>query len=120
MLPADSPSPRRPASSLTLADLTADLIWPSLLRAGHIALRPSRIGMALVFVIGLMLLIGLSDRLDSDHNGNVLETPGTELRLDAATAAVVPGEPGERFGRQLFNSMVAEPGVFLLKNPWAA
>ena len=123
-MPSPEPNPfpraRPPASPLTLADLTADLVWPALCRAGHIALRPSRIGMALVFVVGLMLLLGLSDRLDSDPDGNALETVATVLRLDGAAAAISPGEPGERIGRQLFNSLVAEPGVFLQKNPWAA
>ncbi len=125
MAPADTHSPhsphaRRNSPPLTFADLTADLIWPSLLRAGQLALRPSRIGMALVFVIGLMLLWGLSDRLDSNPNVNELEAAFRVMRLDAAVAGVIPDEPGRRFGDQLFNAMVAEPGVFLMKNPWAA
>lgn len=56
-------------SPLTLSDLTADLVWPRLLRAGALALRPSRLGVAFFYLIGLMVLLQVADWIDgSEHS----------------------------------------------------
>ncbi len=112
----------RPAAPLTLADLTEDLLWPKLLRAGQLALRPSRMGIALAFIIGLMLLAALSDRLDNDKDANALAISTRVVALDATAAATAgrDGPAGEKPGRQLFNSLVAVPVYVLGHHPWAA
>lgn len=58
-------------SPLTLSDLTGDLVWPRLLRAGQLALRPSRLGVAFFYLIGLVAIVQLADWLDGE-NRNVL------------------------------------------------
>ena len=111
----------RLTSPLTFSDLTTDLVWPNLLHAGHLALRPSRLGIALVFIIGFMLLAALSDKLDNDANGNALMTSSRVVTLDAIVAAAGREErAGERPARQLFDAMIATPAYVLTNHPWAA
>ena len=56
---------------MTLSDLTADLVWPRLLRTGALALRPSRLGVAFFYLIGLMVLLHVADLIDGSER-NVL------------------------------------------------
>ena len=111
----------RTTSPLTFSDLTADLVWPNLLRAGHLALRPSRLGIAMVFIVGFMLLAALGDKLDNDKDGNALATSTRVVALDAVVAAAGREErAGERPARQLFDAMIATPAYVPTNHPWAA
>lgn len=51
---SESPRPRHP--DVTLADLTAGLLWPRLFETGRLAIRPERMlfGLATVVVVGLI------------------------------------------------------------------
>jgi hypothetical protein len=84
-------------SPLTLSDLTADLVWPRLLRAGGLALRPSRLGVGFFYLIGLMVLLHVADLVDgSEHSvliaawnewlAHVRGLVGACVRLDGADA----------------------------------
>lgn len=108
---------------LTLSDLTRDLVWPHLLRAGSLALRPSRLGFAAVFILGLLLLGWLAGALDNSP-GNALLTSGRVLGFDAVVAAAGERGPGEHLGerpaRQLHDAGIATPALYLRQNPGAA
>lgn len=70
-----SPPPRP-----TLADLSGDLLWPRLLRAGHIALSPTRLGLAL-FTVLILGLLGTLPAGWSDGPGPLIVM--TDHKLDA-------------------------------------
>ncbi len=53
------------ARAVRLADITADLLWPRLFRAAALALRPSRLAIALLMLIAT-LLIGEAARFNLD------------------------------------------------------
>lgn len=114
---------RRPLAPVTLADLTADLVWPRLLRVGHVALRPSRLGMALVWIIGMMLLGALADRLDGRVGAQepALGSAARQIGLDLA--AMVPGRGDAmsgRVGAQAFDAFVGVPAMMIRDYPWVA
>ena len=72
------PPPRNPLRSpVMFDDLTADLLWPRLLRAGSLALRPSRVGLAFFYLVGLAALVSIADRIDGVE-GNALMAAGQE------------------------------------------
>jgi len=73
--PPPSHNPLR--SPVMFDDLTADLLWPRLLRAGALALRPSRVGLAFFYLVGLAALVSIADRVDGVE-GNALLTAGQE------------------------------------------
>jgi len=59
-------------SPVILDDLTADLIWPRLLRAGSLALRPSRLFLAFFYLIGVAAIVAVAGSLDGvEHNALV-------------------------------------------------
>lgn len=53
--------------AVRLSDLTSDLLWPRLLRAAPLALRPERLGIALL-MLTVTLLIGEIGRLGIDES----------------------------------------------------
>lgn len=57
MSPASSPLPPLPS----FHDLTRGLVWPGLLRAGGMALRPAHVGLAFFLVVLLILLSRVPD-----------------------------------------------------------
>lgn len=59
-------------------DLIADLTWPHLLRVGRLALRPARVGLGFVWLIGAVLLLSLFDTIDGDKARNVVKADGLE------------------------------------------
>jgi hypothetical protein len=111
-------------SPLTLEDLTHDLVWPQLLRAGQLALRPSRLGMAMVFVIGLLLLGSLANRKDGDFKPNVIQNTVTKVVLDVnmmRQGAAPVGEEsgtGARLGRMIFAIFASTPAFLARTEPW--
>lgn len=70
--PANPPARGLWRSPVMLDDLTADLVWPRLLKAGPLALRPSRLGLAFFYLVGLAAIVTLAGRLDGVPDGNVL------------------------------------------------
>lgn len=59
----------RSSTPLTLDDLTADLIWPRLLRAPGLALAPARLGLSFFFVVIAMAIGTLAERLSAGEEG---------------------------------------------------
>jgi hypothetical protein len=121
---AQRPTGPRVHSPLTLDDLTQDLVWPKLLRAGHLALRPSRLGMAMVFVVGLFLLGSFGNRVDGDHTTNVLQSTVIKVYLDVqvmlkgATADPENAGPGARVGSAMFAIFASTPAYLARTAPW--
>lgn len=87
-------------SPLTVEDLTADLVWPRLLRTGPLALRPARIGLGFIYLLccAIVLLVAgalLRDGGRAEVGGllgqQLLVNPASFLeavsRLDARAAA---------------------------------
>jgi len=74
-----TPTPARGAwrSPVMLDDLTADLIWPRLLKAGPLSLRPGRLALAFFYLAGLAAIVTLADKLDG-HETSVLAAAGAE------------------------------------------
>lgn len=72
---------------MTLQDLFADLVWPMLLRAAGLALRPARLGIALFFLAAVGVLLWVADWIDtSDRNvlHDALNTMGEAVVAFAA------------------------------------
>ncbi len=64
-------------SPVILDDLTADLIWPRLLKAGSLAVRPGRLALAFFYLVGLAAIVSVADRIDGVE-GNVLLAAAAE------------------------------------------
>lgn len=64
-------------SPVILDDLTADLIWPRLLKAGSLSLRPSRLFLAFFYLIGVAAMVAIAGSLDGVE-GNALALAGEE------------------------------------------
>lgn len=115
---------------LTLDDLLRDLVWPKLLRAFPLALRPSRLGMAAVYLIGAVLLVMAADRLDNDPKGNALVLAMQTVGMNSASgaSALMPGPgdrsgPGERAagaGREVHMTFVTLPARLLREHTLVA
>lgn len=80
---ASPPVPTGPRPLLTFEDLTADLLWPRLLRCALLALAPGRLGLGLVLVAVLMSLVHLARVLPG------AAAPGAVTGAGAALAAGV-------------------------------
>ncbi|HMN42197.1 MAG TPA: hypothetical protein PKE29_15235 [Phycisphaerales bacterium] len=110
---------------LTFDDLVADLTWPRLLRAGHLALRPSRLGMALAFLVGLLLLVGLADKVDQQP-GNALADSLRVVAIDmvqlvrGSNPPPPEGGAGARVGRETFAIFASTPAYLVRTSPWVA
>ncbi|MFN7020188.1 MAG: hypothetical protein ACK4WH_02520 [Phycisphaerales bacterium] len=100
----------RPASPL-LEDLLAELTWPVLLRAGRLATRPARVGIALMFLLALGLLLSLADRLDgSTDKSNVLLVHGERTVTSARSFAIgVWAGDYSRAGTHLADAFINHP-----------
>lgn len=118
--PAFQPKPL--ARSLTLDDLTHDLVWPKLLRVPHYCMRPQRVILALVYLIGMMLLGIAADRIDGNPTANELTGMVQRIALSgAAAAAGSQGEaPGARVAKQIHDCFVGEPALLLKDAPLVA
>lgn len=115
------PSNSRITSPLTLDDLTQDLVWPKLLRAGHLALRPSRLGIALIFIIGLNLLGSLANREEGGQTTNIIRSTLIKVVLDVQVMlreAGQEGGAGARIGSALFAIFASTPAYLMRTSPW--
>lgn len=128
----NAPSTRpqhHPPAAATLQDLLADLVWPSLLRAGSLALRPARLGLAFFFIVGVSLLAGLGDRI-AGGGGGVAGKGGTgnavfgslPARMGASWHGILDAlllrDSGEA-ARQLYKALVILPAEVLRQHPLA-
>lgn len=68
-------------------ELTGALIWPGLLRAGALALRPARLGLAFLLIMVLAIFIALADTWLHRSGGSDVRGLGTILR-DQITVVV--------------------------------
>lgn len=100
--------PQRPAARhqpvmLTLEDLTADLVWPQLLKAGALALRPVRVGLSLVMLLAIAGTFLVANTLSSGALRKAVE--GLTYALSAA--ASTPRQP-RPLAQQLYMVFFAE------------
>lgn len=115
------PGPRRPLSAaLTFDDLAADLVWPRLLRAGPLALRPARVGLGLVQAVGLMLLASvLGSWVGSPRGADAVGALSARL-AGAIESGPASGLRQVRWGALLFDLAVGFPAILLRDRPLAA
>ncbi len=123
--PPPSFQPRTLARSLTLDDLTHDLVWPKLLRVPHFCMRPQRVVMALVYAIGMVLLVSAADRVDGNATQNELAGMLQRIAISGASATVGDGEgeagpPGSRVAKQIHDAFIGEPALLLKDAPMVA
>lgn len=99
---------------LTLDDLTCDLVWPQLLRAASLAVRPTRIGLALVLLV-LIALIWAGAR--SLTKGDF----ATQLDAQALSVASASGRLtiGERAG-EWYQVFFAGPWLLVRSHPFVS
>lgn len=110
--------PRRPFVPFTLEDLTQDLVWPRLLRAGPLALRPARLGLAAVYLLlaftALLLARAVAGAEGADRIGVVLATAG--VSVGSMLEAAVSLKPGA-VARELYALGVTVPAQLLRAAP---
>jgi len=110
--------PRRGFTALTLDDLTQDLVWPRLLRAGPLALRPARLGLAAVYLLlalaAVLLARAIAGSEGAERAGVVLASAG--LTLGSLVEALVALKPGAA-ARELHTLAVVAPGQLLRAAP---
>ncbi len=70
------PAPVMMRAPLTLEDVMKDLLWPRMLRSAGLALSASRLGMALMLVVSVMLLDTLGVFLFGGKDGVIVSTSG--------------------------------------------
>ena len=110
----------RPVTPATLADLWADLVWPKLLESVRLALRPSRLGLAVVFLLGVALLLLLADKIDGSPRSSVLGQflePRIGQQLSRLYDNVV-GMRGDMAGQTIYVIFIAIPLSMLQSSPW--
>lgn len=123
-LPPSGPALLGPSvTPATLSDLWADLVWPKLLEAVRLALRPSRIGLGVAFVLGVAAIVSGAGLLDGAKNKN---TVGSYLEmqlpdhLDGVWRAVSNQNPTTA-ARWIWRMFVDEPANLLTQSGrWAA
>ncbi len=112
------PSPKSDHRPFVLADLTADLLWPKLLRAAPLAMRPGRMAIAIIAVVLTGLIANI--RLPV-HNGRTI---AALWQIAGNAEPTVPQLSGVVGGFLGLLSMLAEPALIAWKlalaYPWAA
>jgi hypothetical protein len=107
-------------SPITLEDLTADLIWPRLLRSASLALGPSRMGIAFFAVI-LLALVGRFTAAIANWRGEGTEELTSPWQLPVSMLltlfnSVVRLDASE-IGTSLYGLFVWMPAVSLAEFP---
>lgn len=105
---------------LALADLWEQLVWPTLLRAPALALRPARVGLALVFLLGVAVIVSGVDLIDGVESRNVL---GEYLTKDGHQQVVKAVEATQNLHtglavKTVYRMFVSGPGTLLARHPW--
>lgn len=119
MLDMTQPS-KRPVSPLTFDDLVADLVWPKLFRAAALATRPARLGLALVWLIGVLLILGAAqwalgpERMQSIGEISRLASINDNAFLAAAWQLKAPAA-----AKELHELFVAAPALLIRQQPLA-
>lgn len=104
----------------TLADLWGDLVWPKLLTSVRLALRPSRIGLAAIYLLGIGLLLALADHIDSSPKTNILAQfldPRFGQLLSRLWTDIV-GFRGDLAGTTIHLLFIGIPLDIIEKAPW--
>ncbi|MBX3385170.1 MAG: hypothetical protein KF768_01220 [Phycisphaeraceae bacterium] len=117
---ARTPAPSGTLAPMTLADFWEQLTWPRLLEAPRLALRPARIGLAFIFLIGVAVIVGGADLIDSRPNQNAL---GDYLSRDVSrqTSALRKGVTQMDVGlvcTASYRMFVSGPGGLISQSPW--
>lgn len=100
---------------LTLDDLTADLIWPRLLRAAALALNPARLGIAFFAVVALMLVLSLARAIA----GPEVDFVGPRWSTVAAFVDAVLRRDAPDAGQALYSMFIGTPLALLRAAPLA-
>jgi hypothetical protein len=136
--PTSSPAPQRPtpdetptsnvnaAASVvrlaTFGDLTADLVWPKLLRAGPLALAPTRIVLSWGYVLGAAALMWLSGLIERLATGSPRPSPVREMfgliGADLLSAFSMWARPQAAAGH-VMDAFVITPVTYVRDHPWA-
>lgn len=124
-MPETPPAPREhPAAAATTPrprtilfdDLAADLVWPQLLRAGPLALRPSRVGLGSACVLITLLIFTLGERLARALGMPALSGWLQTESANAGAAATVIASPPD-LARELHILYFAHPYTLLVEMP---
>jgi hypothetical protein len=103
-----------------LDDLTADLVWPRLLKAGPLALRPSRLALAFFYLVVLGALLALADKFDGPEV-NVLAAAGREwLGHLASLFNSCARLDGPGFGAAVFGMLIGTLWKLVQEHPYIA
>lgn len=120
-LPGPSAIAGRSVTPATLADLWADLVWPKLLESVRLALRPSRIGLGIAFVLGVAAIVQLAGAVDGLPNANRLAD-----YFDRTLPRQLDGVVGQAIDRNanlgaqsVYAVFVGLPSTLLRQHPWS-
>lgn len=112
---------KRASSPLTFDDLAADLVWPKLFRAAALATRPARLGLALVWIIGVLLILGAAQWILGPERmrslGEITQVASINYTSFLAAASQLKAPIAARELRELF---VAAPALLIRQQPLAA
>ena len=99
---------------LTFDDLVADLTWPKLLRAGPLAIRPSRVMLGMVWLVGAAGILWVCDRVDDAPN-NVLADGLRQIGL--SYASLFRGRSPENYA-DLHDALLGAPARLVYEHPF--
>ena len=114
-----SPSNPRPPALLTYDDLVHDLVWPQLLKAAPLALRPTRVLLGMLLAGVLAIVVALANALDGRPSQALFTEFLTQNRLNAESWRRVLVDPESSAG-EAFNFFFATPWQAVQSMPWVA
>ncbi len=109
-----APSPRLPLPSFH--DLTRGLVWPGLLRAGGMALRPAHVGLAFFLVVLVILLSRVPDLWMSTASDGTPILNRPSVQVDRALGEAVGALREARVGAAA-RKLIALPGELVRAHP---
>lgn len=87
------PAPGKQSAStrppLVLEEMIAELTWPRLWQAGRLALRPARVGLAVFYLLGLMLVVSAVSWVNSSSRTEA-PSSASEAAMSAAAQSTAP------------------------------